>query len=188
MSGATYDISRLRSSWVSRITVERAQELVDGDCWLWTGAFSITTGGQRYGRVHVRRRFDRTVRGRCYTVEKGVCGFTHRAVYEKLVGPIPEGLQLDHLCRVTHCCNPQHLEPVTPKTNCERGMRGSQTHCLKANHPLSGDNLRTWTDPRGYEHRVCRQCNREAAARWRRERAKRQEATWAKYLGTEVAS
>ena len=45
----------------------------------------------------------------------------HRVVYELLIGPIPEGLFLDHLCKMRACCNPAHLEPVTPKENTYRG-------------------------------------------------------------------
>ena len=59
-----------------------------------------------YGRAHHK--------GRTVTV--------HRAVYEELVGPIPEGLQLDHLCRNRACYNPAHLEPVTQTENIRRGF------------------------------------------------------------------
>jgi hypothetical protein len=48
----------------------------------------------------------------------------HRDVYEQLVGPIPEGLVLDHLCRNRSCCNPAHLEPVTTAENVRRGLNG----------------------------------------------------------------
>lgn len=71
-------------------------------CWLWTG--SKTTRG--YGRVS----WDRRTTG------------AHRVSYQALVGPIPEGLELDHLCRVKHCVNPDHLEPVTHSENVRRGV------------------------------------------------------------------
>jgi len=67
----------------------------------------------------------------------------HRFVYERLVGPIPEGLQLDHLCRVRCCVNPDHLEPVTNRENARRGNAGlhlrKRTHCPRG-HPYDEAN------------------------------------------------
>lgn len=77
-------------------------EKTDG-CWLWTGG--TTTAG--YG---------------VYSVVKGEMTTAHRIVYELLVGPIPEGMQLDHLCRVRRCVRPEHLEPVTPLVNTRRAL------------------------------------------------------------------
>jgi hypothetical protein len=73
----------------------------------------------------------------------------HRVVYEALVGPIPEGLTLDHLCRVRACVNPDHLEPVTLAENFSRGNR--KTHC-KNGHDLSLAKVYV------YETRTKRQC------------------------------
>ena len=70
-------------------------------CWMWTG------------------RPNRNGYGRAW--HKGAEPVAHRAVYEELVGPIPEGHLLDHLCRWRRCCNPQHVEPVTPRENVLRG-------------------------------------------------------------------
>jgi hypothetical protein len=70
-----------------------------GPCWLWTAAH------HRYG---------------IFQPEKGN-QLAHRIAYEMLVGPVPEGLELDHLCRVTLCVNPAHLEPVTHRENVRRG-------------------------------------------------------------------
>jgi hypothetical protein len=78
----------------------------EGDCWLWTSSRSAAG----YGVIGRGRRGD------------GVA-YVHRAVYEILVGPVPVGLVLDHLCRVRHCCNPDHLEPVSIGVNVERGAR-----------------------------------------------------------------
>ena len=69
----------------------------------------------------------------------------HRFAYEFCVGPIPEGLTIDHLCRVRHCVRPDHLEPVTHRDNILRGngppaINYRKTTCLKG-HPLSGENL-----------------------------------------------
>jgi hypothetical protein len=92
-----------------------------------------------------------------------------------LVGPIPEGKQLDHLCRNRACINPEHLEPVTAKENILRGESFSaknarKTHCIHG-HELSGDNLRI------LKHgRVCLECRRTkdriASKKWYAENAK----------------
>ncbi|MFI9344986.1 HNH endonuclease signature motif containing protein [Streptomyces sp. NPDC052773] len=71
-----------------------------GGCWLWKGHV-LPTG---YGTVNAF----------------GTVLLAHRAAYRLLVGPIPDGLTLDHLCRVTHCVNPDHLEPVTRRENIRR--------------------------------------------------------------------
>lgn len=76
----------------------------------------------------------------------------HRFAYELLVGPIPEGLVIDHLCRVRSCVNPDHLEPVTNQENLRRAM---STHCPQG-HEFTDEN--TWCDKRG--HRQCRTCHR----------------------------
>ncbi len=75
-----------------------------GFCWEWVG--SLNPGG--YGNIKIGGK----------TIS------AHRWVYETLVGPIPEGLDLDHLCRVRHCVNPDHLEPVTRAENLRRGVQG----------------------------------------------------------------
>ncbi len=95
-------------------------------CWLWTG--SCCSGG--YGTFRVGGRKGNTV----------AC---HRFSYEEHRGPIPTGLDLDHLCRVRCCVNPWHLEPVTNAENTRRGLAGinmrSKTHCPKG-HPYSEGN------------------------------------------------
>jgi hypothetical protein len=173
----TYDIHQLKPSWIRKINVAQVQDLVPGECWLWTGARSDAG----YGRVQVRRRFDYTVRGRSYSVERGVCGYLHRAVYELLVGPISEGLHIDHLCRQPSCCNPAHLEPVTPLENTRRGVKGTQTHCARGGHPLSGDNVYVHVGKKG-THRTCRTCRDANVAEWRAARKERQRQTWSMYL------
>lgn len=80
----------------------------------------------------------------------------HRVMYEASKGEIPKGLQIDHLCRVTQCINPEHLEAVTPQVNTLRGngmgaRRAKQTQCVNG-HPFDA------TDPQGY--RRCNTCNR----------------------------
>ena len=70
-------------------------------CWIWQLKIHPNTG---YGVVRTAGRDQ----------------LAHRAEYERANGPIPEGMQLDHLCRVRECVNPDHLEPVTPKENTRR--------------------------------------------------------------------
>lgn len=123
---------------VEQKLMARVQRTETG-CWEWTG--SRTAGG--YGQI--RRRY--------------VVYGAHRLSYETFVGPIPEGLHLDHLCRNPPCINPEHLEPVTSRENCLRGISPAaknavKTHCVNG-HPLTGANLAI---DRG--HRACVECRR----------------------------
>src|SRR5690554_7462425 len=65
--------------------------------------------------------------------------YGHRVMYESFVGPIPEGLHLDHLCRNRACVRPDHLEPVTNKENVHRGLAGPKSRC-KRGHAMTSDN------------------------------------------------
>jgi hypothetical protein len=86
----------------------------------------------------------------------------HRLVYEHLVGPVPDGLVLDHLCRNRGCCRPSHCEPVTPRENVMRGeglavINAAKTHC-KHGHEFTAAN--TYINKRG--NRNCRACQARA--------------------------
>lgn len=124
----------------------------DGDCWIWTAA----VGTHGYGAVWI----------------DGATTVAHRAVYEFLVGPIPEGLTLDHVCRRTLCVNPDHLDPVSHRTNCLRGNAPAalirRRRVCARGHRLVGDNV---YDERPNGTRYCRACRTITdAARARRER------------------
>lgn len=132
-------------------------------CWLWNGP--INPGG--YGTTSFR----------------GGCAKAHRVSYLLHRGEIPDGLQLDHLCRVRHCVNPDHLEPVTNQENASRGLTGdnhrSKTHCPKG-HPYDEENTRlvpakTGT---GRQWRLCVTCVR--AMKRESERRRRQRAAGAR--------
>lgn len=93
----------------------------------------------------------------------GVRKYPHRLIYENVIGPIPDGLTLDHLCRNRPCVNPYHMEPVTIAVNVLRGdgptARNSRmTHC-KNGHELSGDNIYKWNLKNSL--RICKVCRRK---------------------------
>ena len=85
----------------------------DNDCWIWQ--LGIKGGG--YGQ-----KWDK---------ERKKCVSAHKWYYEQLLGPVPTGMDLDHLCRVRRCVNPDHLEPVSRKENLRRGPRVSGDHCKR---------------------------------------------------------
>lgn len=99
----------------------------DSGCWTWLGGVNSVSG---YGYVSNWPK---------------PSVVAHRVAYELLVGPIPEGLFIDHLCRNRGCVNPAHLEPVTNRENCLRGMAPMiQLHVkgmCKAGHPATPENL-----------------------------------------------
>lgn len=117
-----------------------------GVCWEWTG--SVNWAG--YGRT---RRFNK------------LCS-AHRVAWEILIGPIPKGLVIDHLCRNRKCVNPDHLEPVTQRVNTKRGGAGRHDRpdeCPRG-HKFTSQNTLT----RKGGGRLCRVCN---AARCKARRA-----------------
>lgn len=112
----------------------------------------------------------RAANGKGYTKigMDGVTWNTHRFAYVAFMGDIPEGLQIDHLCRVRACCNPEHLEAVDCRTNLLRGetitaAQVARTHCPQG-HEYSGSNLYIRPDRRG---RMCRACRDDATRRRR---------------------
>lgn len=113
------------------------------DCWLWAGYVTHADYG-RHGK-HL----------------------AHRLVYESLVGEIPKGLELDHLCKTQRCVNPEHLEPVTTKVN---GFRRRNKVCRNG-HQYTPDNEYWYPHPSGIIARRCRACNVVNVARYNRRKA-----------------
>jgi len=119
-------------------------EITDS-CWNWTAS----VGGHGYGQFSVKK--------------DGKWGpqLAHRVSYELHIGPIPEGLQIDHLCRNKSCVRPDHLEPVTQRVNILRSDAPSavahRTDTCKRGHNLTDARVRS------NGARECRACSRE---RW----------------------
>lgn len=119
-------------------------------CWIWTGGKSGT-----YGMFHDAQRLPRRTH------------MVHRISYMNLIGPIPEEMTIDHLCRVRLCINPLHLEVVTRGENVLRGVGTSaqnarKTHCDNG-HAFDEEN----THIRKEGHRECRACARNRARIYR---------------------
>ncbi len=123
------------------------------DCWEWLAS----RGESGYGRL----RFN------------GKEVKAHRYAYELLVGPIPEGLDLDHLCRNRGCVNPRHLEPVTRSVNLRRSPLIHPGHCPQG-HLYDDENSYFERTKKGYVTRKCRECRKILSRRWyERKRAAR---------------
>lgn len=95
----------------------------------------------------------------------------HRVSYVLAFGAVPNGLQLDHLCRVRHCVAPAHLEPVTGQVNVLRGQTPAATNVAKTHCPQGHeyDKANTYVDAKG--RRNCRHCQRIRARTYRRRKA-----------------
>jgi len=120
-----------------------AIDMYDTDaCFPWTGAIdSRGYGSYRWSKRPIRQTM------------------AHRIAYILLRGPVPDGLELDHLCRNKRCCNPAHLEPVTHAENIRRRV-AAKTHC-KRGHEFTVENTRV--QPKG---RACKQCDKEQRKSW----------------------
>lgn len=115
------------------------------DCWLWLGC----KDQHGYGQFSLQGRKPRA----------------HRVAYEFAIGPIPDGLVTDHLCRNASCVNPLHVEPVTHGENIRRSPIHNnriKTHC-KRGHLLLGENLLKREDG----GRGCKTCKRDATRKTR---------------------
>ncbi len=133
--------------------MSRVQPQPDG-CWFWTGG-KFANG---YGMFQLQGKLRRV----------------HRLSYVWTRGELPEGLQIDHICKVKLCVNPTHMEAVTLAENVRRsngwgGIESRKTHCVNG-HPFSGDNLRPRIQYGKVVGRTCRSC---ARATYQRQRAKK---------------
>jgi len=116
-------------------------------CWIWNACL---LGPRGYGAFRFR----------------GKTTTAHRVAYILFVGEIPDGLCVDHLCRIRNCVNPKHLEAVTSRENTLRGegvaaINSIKTHCLNG-HALAGDNLFLYKSSR-----QCKQCKKENSRKFR---------------------
>lgn len=142
-----HDVSDLSERLLRRVAVNAVTA-----CWEWTG-YKINDG---YGRLYDSA-----------TKKKQLA---HRLAYEELLGPVPAGLQLDHLCRNRACINPAHLEPVTHWENTRRSpihfaaICARKTHCVHG-HEFTPENTRIEVRADGRRHRKCRECGRLKDAR-----------------------
>lgn len=136
-------------------TLERfmshVEKVTESGCWIWMA--SIGSGG--YGKFGVGARPGKKLS------QGSVSRAAHQVAYELMFGPIPEGMDLDHLCRVRCCVNPQHLEPVTHQENCRRGIAAevatarnrAKTHCPRG-HEYTPEN--TFVTQGGRKCKACR--------------------------------
>lgn len=115
---------------------------INTGCWLWLKSLS----GSGYGRFCIN----------------GIRLLAHRISYKHFKGEIPEGLIIDHLCKIPNCVNPDHLDAVTQKINVLRGDSFALTNKLKTHcsngHEFTDENTRIWVKSNGAEKRKCRMC------------------------------
>ena len=123
-----------------------------GQCWVWT-AYLNKSGYGQFGLA------DRSLM------------LAHRWAWEREHGPVPDGLELDHLCRVRACVRPSHLEAVTRSINAQRGLKGNlkpptqMREKCKNGHLMTPENRYPRKDGR-YEKYGCRQCARDSCRRY----------------------
>lgn len=142
---------RKPQKWISRFWARIDIGGLD-DCWPWLGA----KHSHGYGQL----------------VISGKRLYAHRVAYELSIGPIPEGYEIDHVkvrgCHKRSCCNPAHLEAVTPEENKLRsgwdGVTNARKTYCKRGHPYTPEN--TGINKRG--HRYCKACQRVYATESRR--------------------
>lgn len=151
------DTERLQRAWAQIDFNGPIASPALGPCWVWTGPILPT--GYGYMGTH-----------------KGP-GRAHLFMWHMTHGAVPDGLELDHLCRVRHCVRPDHLEPVTHRENMLRspitgpGINARKTHCIHG-HEFTPEN--TYVTKKG--QRYCRACQRRRDEAYRQRRRARQKS------------
>lgn len=127
---------------MKQVYVNRFWQKVDktSTCWLWKAGKSDRGYGIYYA---------------------GKMRRAHIVAYELMIGSVPEGLELDHICRIRHCVNPDHLEAVTHQQNCKRDFTDRNTHC-KRGHEMTPENTYN------YGQRLCKTCHSMRVSAYRK--------------------
>ena len=127
-------------------------------CWLWTAGVNRLG----YGTIGTGSRSDGSMKK----------SFAHRVSYALYRREIPDGLTIDHLCRVRCCVNPDHLDTVSQGVNNLRGrsassLNSAKTHCPRG-HEFNEASVQSFTGKTGQRlsHRICRECNRTYQRLW----------------------
>lgn len=140
---------KIRKSFTIRLQESKRGE---NECWNWTG--------------HIGKN------GYSYSCYMGKSTTAYRASWMHLVGPIPDGYEIDHLCKNPRCVNPAHLEPVPPYVNNMRSrspasLCAKKTHCLNG-HEFTTENTAIIIRSGGKSDRRCKKCHAERARQFNR--------------------
>jgi hypothetical protein len=127
----------MASTLLARFTAKYRVQTTGKRCWLWTGAKDSSGYGQMRGEGGIHAKVEQA----------------HRIAWQIFRGPIPAGLEIDHLCEVKACVNPDHLEPLTQAQNTHRYFAKRYRNCKHGTKPFGGGH--------------CPACNRERVRKYR---------------------
>ena len=148
---------RTPGDWIARFN-SKVEPVPWSGCWIWTGGL-FSTGYGQFNRANGR--------------SGGQPLQAHRVSYELHIGPIPDGLVIDHMCRQKMCVNPAHLRAVTTRVNAIENsdswsaVNARKTHCMRG-HEFTSENT---LPVRG--GRACRECKRADFRRWYRNKRRK---------------